>query len=170
MNNLVKTSVLLLGMLASVSVCVAGTVTTTFNVTATIATACQLETTTIAPLAFGTIIGTAESKSTTSLSVACSNALTYHIALNEGSHASSAGDTNTRRLTDGAVPTPHYLSYDLYRDSDYSTHWGKLSSDYFTDTGNGSYKTITVYGKTSIVTPPVNTGSYSDTITATITW
>jgi spore coat protein U-like protein len=62
------------------------------------------------------------------------------------------------------------LSYALYQDSSHTTNWGNtVGTDTKSGSGNGSAQTLTVYGNLGGNQYPTP-GSYSDTITATISY
>jgi spore coat protein U-like protein len=139
----------------------AATATTTFGVTSTVQSSCLISG---SSLGFGTYSGSAISMTTT-LSVTCTNGTTYNVGLNPGT---GTGATVTNRGMTG--PGSAWLGYALYQDSGHTTNWGQtVGTDTEAGTGNGSAQTITVYGQlaaSQYVTP----GSYSDTITATVTY
>jgi spore coat protein U-like protein len=132
----------------------------TFQVSATVAATCL-----ISPnnLGFGTYSGV-QVETTTTISVTCTNTTTYNVGLDPGQ--ASGATVTTRQMQNGS----NLLSYALYSDAGYSTNWGQtVSTDTVAGTGNGSAQTLTVYGKipaAQYVTP----GSYSDTVTATVTY
>jgi spore coat protein U-like protein len=116
-------------------------------------------------VAFGTagVLSSALS-ATGSLSVQCTNSDAYRIALDGGS-AASVTARKMQRSGGGAV------SYQLYVDSAHTLPWGDGTggTSVMTATGTGNAQSIPVYG----VVPPQATpapGSYTDTITATISF
>jgi spore coat protein U-like protein len=139
----------------------ATTATTTYNVTANVQSTCLISGNS---LGFGTYTGSVLSISTTLL-VTCTNGTTYNIGLNPGT--ASGATVSTRAMTGPGGAT---LNYALYQDSGHSTNWGQtVGTDTEAGTANGSAQSITVYGQLTgnqFVTP----GSYSDTITATVTY
>ena len=140
---------------------VASTATTTFSVTATVNSTCLISGNT---LAFGTYTGTAINASTT-ISVTCTNTTTYNVGLNPGT---GTGATVTNRLMTG--PSSATLSYALHQTSYAGANWGQtVGTDTVAGTGNGSAQTLTVYGVLAANQYPTP-GSYSDTITATVTY
>lgn len=158
---LIGVTVAIAGLTLSNIPATASTATTTFNVTATVQSTCLISGST---LAFGTYTGSALSVSTT-LSVTCTNSTTYNVGLNPGT---ASGATVTTRAMTG--PGGATLSYALYQDSGHSTNWGQtVGTDTKSGTGNGSAQTLTVYGLLAGNQYP-SPGSYSDTITATITY
>lgn len=139
----------------------ASTATTTFNVTATVQATCLVSG---SNLAFGTYSGSAIAMTTT-LSVTCTNGTTYNVGLNAGT---ASGATVTTRAMTG--PGSATLSYAMYQDSGHTTNWGNtVGTDTKSGSGNGSAQTLTVYGQLAASQYP-SPGSYSDTITATVTY
>ena len=139
----------------------ATTATTSFSVTATVQATCLISGNN---LAFGTYTGSAIAVST-NLSVTCTNGTTYNVGLNAGT---ASGATVTARAMTG--PASATLNYGLYQDSGHVTNWGNtVGTDTKSGTGNGSAQTLTVYGQLAASQYPTP-GSYSDTITATITY
>ena len=154
-------SIAVIGMAAASVPAVASTATTTFNVTATVQATCLISANN---LGFGTYSGSVIA-TTTTLSVTCTNGTTYNVGLNAGT---AAGATVTTRAMTG--PGAATLSYALYQDSGHSTNWGNtVGTDTKSGTGNGSAQSMTVYGNLTANQYPTP-GSYSDTITATITY
>lgn len=145
----------------------AATATTTFTVTATVADSCSVAAT---DLAFGSItpVDNIDFDSTSTVTVTCSNGTSYNTGLDEGSN-SSGSTVSTRRMSDGGAP--NYLAYQLYSDSGRSTVWGKtIATDTVTGTGDGTGQVLTVYGRVPAGQQTVPTGSYSDTVTVTVTF
>jgi len=139
----------------------ATTATTTYAVTATVQATCTVSAT---ALAFGTYTGVV-ANSTSSVSVTCTNTTTYNVGLNPGL---ASGATVTARQMTG--PSSALLNYSLYSDSARSVNWGQtIGTDTVTGTGNGSAQGLTVYGQVPAGQSPAP-GSYSDTITATVTY
>jgi spore coat protein U-like protein len=143
----------------------AATATTTFSVTASVTPTCTIA---AAPMNFGASIPTPISSnvdSTTTVTATCSSGAAYQVALSAGI---GAGATfASRRMTSGA----NVLSYSLYSDLARGSVWGNGTggSVVVNNTGAGTAQTLTVYGR---ITSPqsVLTGTYSDTITVTITF
>jgi spore coat protein U-like protein len=154
------TAVLTLG-LASAPAFATTNVTTTFAVSATVQSTCLISAT---ALAFGTYTGAVDN-ATSTVSVTCTNTTPYNVSLNPGT---ATGATVTTRKMGG--PGGALLNYSLFSNSGMTTNWGQtIGTDTVTGTGNGSAQAITVYGQvpaSQYVTP----GSYSDTITATVTY
>lgn len=139
----------------------ASTATTTLAVTATVQSTCVISAT---AAAFGTYTGLA-STSTSSISVTCTNTTPYNVGLNAGT---ASGATVTNRSMTG--PGSALLKYVLTQDTAHTVNWGQtVGTDTESGTGNGSAQTLTVYGQVA-AGQYVAPGSYSDTITATVTY
>ena len=149
-----------LGLLALASTAsFAATNTATFHVNVTVVANCTIS---ASDLNFPDYNGTVTTKSNASIAITCTNGLKYNVGLNGG----GAGSVTARLMTDGT----HTLGYSLFSDSFGGTNWGNtVGTDTVAGTGTGSNAAFTVYGQI-----PANqyapTGSYSDTITATITY
>lgn len=147
----------------------AATVTTTFPVTATVEASCLVS---ASALNFGTYAqGMGDVDQTSTISVRCSQGVSFSVGLNGG----SAGGTPTNRHMDG--PSSGELQYALYRDSGRTNNWGNtVGVDTASGTGQGfqvgDIVELTVYGRISdnVANQSQPTGSYSDTITVTVTY
>jgi spore coat protein U-like protein len=146
---------------ASVSGTGITTATAMFSVTATKVKDCTVSATN---LAFGNYTGTLNS-STSTVSVTCTSGTTYTVGLGAGQ---ASGATVTNRSMTG--PASALLKYNLYNNSGHTTNWGDTSAtNWVSGTGNGSAQALTVYGQipaAQYVTP----GSYSDTITVSVSY
>ena len=136
--------------------------TATFTVTATVVANCTLS---AGALAFGNYVPTAQTLTTTTISVTCTNTTTYNIGLDGGTGSQSSGYTRYMTGPGGAE-----IPYHFFSDSARSTQWGNtVGTDTVAGTGTGSAQVLTVYGiiyTSHYVTP----GSYTDTVTATVTY
>ncbi|MEP6940098.1 MAG: spore coat U domain-containing protein [Rudaea sp.] len=133
-----------------------------FNVTATVAKNCTVSATT---LDFGTPAGflTANVDVTSTITTQCTSTTPYQIGLNNGANASGT----VRRMAGG---TAEFIAYELYRNSARSTRWGNtVGVDTVAATGNGNALATTVYGRVAPQATP-SPGSYSDTITVSVTY
>ena len=141
-----------------------GTATASFTVTATVTPQCTLTTTNIN---FGTV-GALSNPVTASgtVTVRCTSNVGYAILMDGGISKST---DPTSRWMGGTTPQTG-VSYGLYQNSDYSLPWGNTPGLTKTDTGSGSDKIFTVYGRTnpSTITPPA--GPYNDTVIVTVTY
>ena len=105
--------------------------------------------------------------STATVTATCSNTTPYNVGLSAGT--ASGATVTTRAMFVSGTPSV-VLNYGLYSNSGRTTNWGMtVGTDTVTGTGNGSAQAITVYGQIpagQLVAP----GSYTDTITATVTY
>jgi spore coat protein U-like protein len=157
------------GILAAFLVCAvspawAASVSAQFNVTATVLKNCAVS---ASDLAFGNYTAGSGSPvtATTTVSVTCTAALPYTVALDGGQTTS---DVSARAMTDGAA---HNLSYGLYTTNGYGTVWGDGSAGTSTvaGTGNGAAQAVTVYGRIP-ASQFVAAGSYTDRVTVTVNY
>lgn len=98
--------------------------------------------------------------STGRIRLKCSSSLSYTIALSAG-----AGTMASRVMTHGADD----LQYNLYTDSTRTTVWGDGTSGSVTMRGLGNQVAYTVYARIP-ARQNVPAGSYSDTVTVTVTY
>lgn len=153
------------GLLSVGSFALAATETTTFGVSATVADSCNV---TATALGFGSYdpIGATDLDATTTIDVTCSNGTAYDVGLNAGT--TTGATVTTRQMQHSTSGT---LNYSLFSDSARSANWGDAGgTDVVADTGTGAAKTHTVYGRIPSGQSTSPTGSYSDTITVTVTY
>jgi spore coat protein U-like protein len=134
-----------------------------FTASATVINDCTITTTNVAFTATGVL--SAALNATGSISTSCTNGDAFEIALNGGSSGNVAARQMQRSGGGGAV------NYQLYLDPTRLTAWGDgtAGTSMATGTGSGNQQVITVYGQVPAQTTPAP-GSYSDTITATISF
>lgn len=164
MNKFAK-SLVACGLLAACSAGWAATTTTTFSVSGTVVGTCTVS---ASALSFGTTIPTPINSNVdaqNTVTATCSNGAAYTVALSVGN---GPGATfGVRKMTSGANP----LSYSLFLDPARTTVWGDGTggSTVSNNTGSGAAQAIAVFGRIpSGQTPPI--GSYTDTITVTVTF
>ena len=168
-RTLPVTGVLLLSLAAATSTD-AATNTANLSVTASVTANCSIST---APVAFGaydpvSTNATAALNGTGTVNVTCTSGASTTVTLGQGLNAGS-GSSDTapaRRLTDGSS---HFLTYSLYSDTGRTTVWGNTAGTGAASTGTGSQVALTVYGAVD-AGQNVPTGSYSDTVVATVTF
>lgn len=137
------------------------TVTAQFSVTATIVKDCTVSAT---DLAFGNYTG-AVNNSTSTVSVDCTSGTAYTVGLSAGL---ATGATVTSRSMTG--PGSALLLYGLYSNSGHKTNWGDTTAtNWVSGTGTGTAQKIKVYGQIP-ATQYVKPGSYTDTITVSVTY
>jgi spore coat protein U-like protein len=133
-----------------------------FTVSATNSTNCSVNAST---LNFGSV-GVLQSAidATSSVTVTCTNALPYTIALDGG----LIGATNpTQRMMSQAS---QHITYGLYQDSARAQPWGdSAGTNTAAATGSGLAQTLTVYGRVPAQNTP-SPGTYSDTVVVTISY
>ncbi len=147
--------------------------TGTLNVTASVAKSCSITGT--SNVAFGAY-DPADTNFATPLdasgnvTVRCTKNTTYDIALGQGANAASGSTcvAPLRQMASGG----ERLSYNLYSNAARTSVWGCDASNDVTNTetvGPSSPDTITVYGRIP-AGQDVADGSYSDTVTVTVTF
>ena len=127
-------------------------------------TKCQAYTTT--DLDFGSIPGdiTANVDQTSTIGLTCTGRTVWKLGLDNGANASGT----VRRMRQGTSSS--YVPYELYSDAARTQRWGgTVGTDTVNGTGTGSAQSVTVYGRVPAPQVPAP-GSYSDTITVTITY
>jgi spore coat protein U-like protein len=135
----------------------ATTATGTLAISATVTTFCTIGT---LPLGFGTYAAGNASTANSIITVLCNFGTPYTVGLNAGT---TTGATITTRMMNNAGT---HLNYGLYTDAGFTTNWGTATS---VGTGTGLPQLLTVYGNVPSGQNVTN-GSYTDTITATITY
>jgi spore coat protein U-like protein len=139
---------------------------TTFQVTANVTNNCLIEADT---LDFGTFDGELDLFSSSDIRVRCTNGTAFNVNLSTGSSGSYANRT--------MVGPGGTLVYNLFTENtSYSTVWGDATGTTGrlggAGAGMGSVQTLTVRGRllASQNTGQIDTGAYSDTITATVVY
>ena len=120
-------------------------------------------------LAFGSFSPLTDSAvdSTATITVTCNKSIPYTIGLSPG----SSGTYSPRRMTNGG----NQLAYNLYSDAGYSQVWGNGTGGSSTVSGTIPLRfdstDHTVYGRIPLSTQrSAVVGSYSDSITVTVTF
>ena len=161
--------VVLLAVALGASGAHAGSASGTFQVTGTVVSSCNVSG---ALLNFGAAIDPLSSAvpidATSSLTVQCTNTTPYSVALDAGTNAGGASSFANRAMKNGA----HSLGYQLYLNAGRSSVWGDGTggSAPATGTGTGSSQTLTIYGRLPVLGSTVVPGTYTDTVTVTITY
>ncbi|HEY0973298.1 MAG TPA: spore coat protein U domain-containing protein [Solimonas sp.] len=140
-----------------------GTGTFAFNAQASVSKRC-VPNFAVQNIDFGTQgLLTSAIDTTATISPQCTNTTPYQIGLDNGLYASG----NMRRMRSGAN---RHVTYELYRDTGRNQRWGNTQNvDTVTATGSGSAQNVTIYGRVAPQATPT-AGSYSDTVTVTITY
>jgi spore coat protein U-like protein len=153
------------GAVLAATPALAETTSANLGVTATVTANCTVSTN---PVAFGnvnTLAGT-NVDATGDVTVRCTNGTGWSAAANAGS--GTGATLATRRMTAGA----NTLDYALYTDAARTSIWGdgSASSATVTNTGTGAGQTFTIYGRVPSGQAAVRAGSYSDTVSVTVTY
>ncbi len=155
------------GMALATGSVTAGTASNTMNASTTVVSACSVNGNT---LNFGSalnpVAGGAVGAST-SLTVQCTAATPYSVALNAGSNAGGGSNFAGRVLKSGS----YAVGYQLYLNAGLTTIWGDgtAGSSVYSGTGTGGVQTLTIYGNLPSLTGTVP-GVYTDTVTVTVTY
>ena len=102
---------------------------------------------------------TAGSDAAADILVSCSQGTAYQISLSQGSNFSGG-----RRMINGGS----FINYELYSDPSRTNIWS--TSQVLSFTGNGASQSHTIFGRVPAGQAVPNTGSYADTIIATISY
>jgi spore coat protein U domain-containing protein, fimbrial subunit CupE1/2/3/6 len=145
----------------------AGTATTSFGVSASVAANCIV---TAVPMPFGAYDGTAAKTTSQDLKVRCTKDLPYTVKL-------SGGDANSfapRKLKDGGTNT---LEYNLFSDGGRTSVWGDgVGASAVPGVGNGmgvaSAVTHTIFAElfNSLANQAAPVGNYADTIAVEVAY
>lgn len=147
----------------------AGTATSDLSTTATVVANCTIST---AAVAFGNYDPVVANKTTAldatgTVTVTCTNGSATTVTLGQGANAAT-GSLAATPLRQMAAST-NRLAYDLYSDTARSVIWADTTATGVAHTGTGAAVALTVYGRV-----PANqnkpTGSYADTVVATVTF
>jgi len=128
-----------------------------------VASGCQIS---ALPLVFSTYdqLGNMPAYGQTSLAVTCTVGTAYNVGLNAGT--GTGATVTTRKMTSGI----NRLNYSLYQDSGYTVVWGNtVGSNTVSGTFVFGQPPLQVYGRIPIG-QALPGGTYTDTITVTITY
>ena len=134
-------------------------VTNSFQVNTTVVASCSVSAATLAFPNYSLV----QDDGSTTVTVTCTNTTPYTLGLSAGT-GSGATVTN-RKMTNGA----NTLNYVLYANPLRTSIWGNTSSNNVTSAGTGVAQPFTVYGRIPANQTPAP-GTYTDTITATVTF
>jgi spore coat protein U-like protein len=139
--------------------------TTQMPVSVNVTNACTVGAT---PLAFGapTSIGGTDIDATSTISLVCTNGATYTVGLDAGTNVNGS----QRRMSNGAA-TPVYVPYGIFKDAAYTTNWGNTGTAAQSGTaGTSGLVSLTAYGRIPSSAASVAAGTYTDTVTVTVTF
>lgn len=160
MNKKIIVAALMATGLFAAGTASAGTATSTLPVSATVNGSCVFNS--VESMAFGSYIPLGGNKAATAnIDLTCSNLLPFEIAVNAGSTAGAS--VAQRLMTNGA----NTLQYNLYFLQDYSIIWEFASA-----TGTGTNHSLHFYGllPDNATNQAAPTGTYTDTVTVTLTY
>jgi spore coat protein U-like protein len=145
----------------------AATAQSNFNVTASVTNNCTITSTTLAFGAYDPISAnaTVALDAAGSVDVACTKGAAPTIGLNVGNNSANASGT-TRAMSDGSGG---YLSYEIYQNSGRTAVWGNSGADLLTTVPAPSKaaRSFPTYGRIPAGQDAAS-GSYTDTVTATV--
>lgn len=98
---------------------------------------------------------------TSTIQLQCPNGTAWRVNLDNGVNAAG----NIRRMASGA----NRITYELYRDAARQNRWGNATNNGINGTGTNAAQSLTVYGRVP-AQGNVPGGTYSDTITVTLTY
>jgi spore coat protein U-like protein len=144
----------------------AATATSSFTVSATVTESCQIVSASTMAFPSFNALASADIDQTSTLSLRCTNTTPYNIGLSAG--GGSGATVGTRKMSNGGET----LNYTVYRDSSHSQIWGNtVATDTLASVGTGSNQSHTLYGRVfSSGLSSVIPGSYSDSVTVTVTY
>jgi spore coat protein U-like protein len=168
----IRTAAAVLALCGAAMSASASTATATFTVTATVVNDCSITTTNIA---FGNYDPTSATALTAqgAVSTKCTMGDVVSVALNQGLNPGT-GSTAAVPARQMATPGTSYLPYHIYTTSGGSTEWGAGVVGTNTPPAQTSVSVntalvFTTYG-TILAGVNVPAGSYTDTVTATVTF
>lgn len=143
----------------------AGTATNNMPVSVNVLNSCTVSAT---PMAFGspTAIGGVDIDTTSTVSLVCTNGANYDVALDRGLNASGT----QRRMSNGAA-TPVFVNYGVFKDAARTTDWGAgVGATQAGNAGASGLVSLTAYGRIPASAASVGAGTYTDTVTVTVTF
>lgn len=163
-KGILATLVATIGILASQSA-MAGTATATFQVTATVNSACVIAATNVA---FGTVTpaatGTLAAQGT--ITSTCTKTTPYTLAISGG----TSNDVSARKMAPGSTDNADKLAYNLYTSNAYTTPWGEtIGTNTVGLTGTGAAQTSTVFGRLDL-NQYLRPDTYTDNLTVTLAY
>ena len=158
-------------MLLSATTAQAQTATSSFTVNATVAANCTISTVGISFGAYDPVVAnaTTDLDSNGSVTVACTAGAATTIGMDQGGTptATSTAAAPERQMDSGT----DQLRYDLYQDASRTVVWGDVGTPAALAYNSTTFaaQVFTIYGQVP-AGQDVNTGTYTDTVTATISF
>jgi spore coat protein U-like protein len=143
----------------------AATTGTTLNVSATVTANCTVSSSAVA---FGTVnpLSGSDVDASGGITVTCTNGTAWVAAAGVGS--GTGASFASRKMASGG----NLLNYSLYTDAARANVWGDGTgaTTTFSNTGSGIAQAVTVYGRVPSGQATVPPGSYTDTVSVTVTY
>lgn len=98
---------------------------------------------------------------TSTIQLQCPTGAAWRVGLDDGANANGS----TRRMASGA----NHIIYELYRDNARTQRWGTQGISDASGAGDNTVQSLTVYGRVP-AQPNPPPGTYSDTVTVTLTY
>lgn len=168
-KNLIDKKQQLLLVSTALLLCLSGTAVAAtsgdIGVSAEVVGNCSITATSLAFANYDPVAATAVD-GTASLEVTCTNGTTGTVGLSIGTNGSGTATAPVREMVHG-TDTTAFLGYQLFNEETHTTVWADGAGD-VTSLGDGTAKTLTVYGRIAAGQNAALLGSYSDTVTATV--
>lgn len=146
----------------------AATSSGTMSVTATVPSGCTVTT---SNLDFGVYNGAAVN-ATSDITLVCTASSTASIALNAGQNAVTPNVVSTRQLNE--ANSSNKLAYDVFRDAAHSLEFGDTTGtntlDNVSVAAGATGQTVTAYGRMPDNAGTLIAGTYTDSISVTVTY
>lgn len=160
-NRIVSATLAAVILASSAPASFAATASASLTISASVVASCTVVGSAIA---FGAYTQTVVNQSG-SITVLCTNGTAYNVGLDAGT--GTGATVSNRKMSAAGGGT---LNYTLYRDAARTNNWGStIGTDTVSGTGTGLLQTLTVYGQIPASQTPL-AGSYSDTVTVTLTY
>jgi spore coat protein U-like protein len=142
----------------------AATTTANFTSRIVISSACTVSATNMDFATQGTLANAIDM--TSIINVTCTNLTPYAVAINQGSMGTGVSNRKMK-ITAGSLEA---VSYSLYRNSGRTLNWGETNGiDTVSGVGAGVAQPLIVYGRVPSQAS-VSAGTYTDTLTVTLTY
>lgn len=152
-----------IGAALSVPVAFAATDTATMAVSTTVNASCSISATALAFGSYDPVVTHASTPldGTGTVTIACTSGAAVDVDLDFGLNA---GAGTQRKLLSGTDT----INYDLFSDSGRTTAWDNTEANDVNRTGTGADDVLTVYGRVPAGQTGAPSGTYTDTVTATV--
>jgi spore coat protein U-like protein len=171
MRKVATLAMILAGCVFAATTSRAGTASANLTVQMTVTASCTINAATLTfPSVAGTSLTSTPATGNTTLSVTCTNGSPYAIGMGQG--LNFLGGLN-RMVSSG-----NFLPYGLYLDAAYTQPWTTAADNNsctivngcYLGTGSGSAQTVPIYGQVPTIVLAPAAGTYSDTVSMTVTY